>query len=87
MSAGELEVPDLATLHERRSDKWAGHANEVLVATIAEMDFPLAEPVLKVLRAAIDRSDFGYSPPSLLDLRNAFSAFARRLLRWIVDPE
>jgi cystathionine beta-lyase len=84
----DLRVPDLATLHERRSEKWTGHDPDVLVATVAEMDFPLAEPVVEVLRAAIDRSDLGYTPPApprgLLD---AFTGFARRRLRWDVDAD
>jgi cysteine-S-conjugate beta-lyase len=83
----DLHVPDLATLHERRSDKWTGHADDVLVSTIAEMDFPLAEPVAEVLRAAIDRSDLGYAPRTPQRLLDAFTAFARRRLRWNVDPE
>jgi cysteine-S-conjugate beta-lyase len=86
-SAIDLHVPDLATLHERRSDKWAGHDRDVLVSTIAEMDFPLAEPIAEVLRTAIDRGDLGYAPPTPRTLRNAFADFARRRLRWDVDPE
>jgi cystathionine beta-lyase len=87
VSAIDLHVPDLATLHERRSEKWTGHADDVLVATVAEMDFPLAEPVAEVLRAAIDRSDVGYAPPATRRLRDTFARFARRRLRWNVDPE
>jgi cysteine-S-conjugate beta-lyase len=83
----DLHVPDLATLHERRSEKWTGHDDDVLVATTAEMDFPLAEPVAEVLRAAIARSDLGYAPPAPRRLRDAFVGFARRRLRWEVDPD
>jgi cysteine-S-conjugate beta-lyase len=83
----DLHVPDLATLHERRSDKWTGHDDDVLAATIAEMDFPLAKPVAEVLRAAIDRSDLGYATPAPRRLRDAFTGFARRRLRWDVDPD
>jgi len=86
VSAVDLYVPDLAMLHERRSDKWTGHDADVLVSTIAEMDFPVAEPVAEVLRAAIDRSDLGYAPPAPRGLRDAFAAFARRRLGWNVDP-
>jgi cysteine-S-conjugate beta-lyase len=86
-NAIDLHVPDLATLHERRSEKWAGHDDDVLVATTAEMDFPLAEPVAEVLRTAIDRSDLGYAPPAPRRLRDAFVGFARRRLRWEVDPD
>ena len=87
MGAIDLHVPDLATLHERRSEKWTGHDSDVLVATIAEMDFPVAEPVGEVLRAAIERSDLGYAVPAPRRLRDAFAGFARRRLRWDVDPE
>ena len=87
MGAIDLHVPDLATLHERRSEKWTGHDSDVLVATIAEMDFPVAEPVGEVLRAAIERSDLGYAVPAPCRLRDAFAGFARRRLRWDVDPE
>jgi cystathionine beta-lyase len=80
-------VPNLATLHERRSEKWTGHDSDVLVATIAEMDFPLAEPVAEVLRGAIERSDLGYAVPAPRRLRDAFAGFARRRLRWDVDPD
>ena len=83
----DLHVPDLATLHERRSEKWTGHDDDVLVATVAEMDFPLAEPVVEVLRAAVDRNDLGYSPPAPGRLRDAFAGFASRRLRWDVDTE
>jgi cystathionine beta-lyase len=83
----ELHVPDLATLHARRSEKWTGHDDDVLAATIAEMDFPLAEPIADVLHAAIERSDLGYAPPAPRRLRDAFAGFARRRLRWEVDPE
>ena len=87
MATIDLHVPDLATLHERRSKKWTEHDNDVLVATIAEMDFPVAEPIAEVLRAAIDRSDLGYAPPAPRGLRETFADFARRRLRWNVEPE
>jgi cystathionine beta-lyase len=83
----DLRVPELAVLHQRRSEKWAGHDNDVLVATTAEMDFPLAAPVAAVLHEAIERSDLGYAPPAPLRLRNAFVSFARRRFAWEVDPE
>jgi cysteine-S-conjugate beta-lyase len=86
-NAIDLHVPHLAILHERRSEKWTGHDDDVLVATTAEMDFSMAEPVAEVLRAAIDRGDLGYAPPTPRRLRDAFVGFARRRLRWEVDPD
>lgn len=87
MGVIDLHVPDLETLHKRRSEKWAGHERDVLVATTAEMDFPVADPVATALHEAIDRSDLGYAPPAPRRLRDAFVGFAHRRLRWDVDSE
>ena len=51
----DLQVPDLATLHMRRSEKWSGHDPDVLESTVAEMDFPLAPDVTAALHAAVER--------------------------------
>jgi cysteine-S-conjugate beta-lyase len=83
----DLGVPDLGALHRRLSEKWTGHAPDVLPSTIAEMDFPLAEPIASALHAAIDRDDLGYAAPASASLREAFAGFAHRRLQWSVDPE
>ena len=83
----DLPVPDLAHLNRRRSDKWAGYEPDVLVSTIAEMDFPLAPAVAAALHAAVDRHDLGYAPADPAGLRDAFAGFAGRRLGWRVDPE
>lgn len=89
MSGGsvDLQVPDLATLHQRRSEKWSGHDPDVLASTVAEMDFPLAPEVSVALHAAVDRHDLGYTPPTSPQLRSAFAGFAQRRLGWIVDQD
>ena len=83
----DLTVASLDELHRRRSEKWSIHTPDVLSSTIAEMDFPVAEPVARALREAIDRSDLGYAPPPAASLRHAFASFAARRLAWSVDPE
>jgi cystathionine beta-lyase len=83
----DLQVPDLATLHMRRSEKWSGHDPDVLESTVAEMDFPLAPDVTAALHAAVDRHDLGYTPPKAGPLAAAFAAFARRQLGWTVDQD
>ena len=83
----DLTVPGLDELHRRRSEKWSLHPPDVLCATVAEMDFPIAEPIAQVLRAAIDRSDLGYAVPAEATLRESFAAFAARRLAWTVDAE
>ena len=67
--------------------KWDGHPSDVLAATVAEMDFPVAAPITAALRAAIDRHDLGYAQAHIPRLAEALSGFAARRLRWRVDPE
>jgi cysteine-S-conjugate beta-lyase len=86
-NAIDLHVPDLATLHERRSEKWSGHEPDVLASTVAEMDFPLAPEVAAALHAAIDRHDLGYTPPAVTQLPAAFAGFALRRMGWSVDQD
>ena len=59
----------------------------MLSATVAEIDFPIAEPIAQALREAIDRNDLGYAIPADAALRSAFASFAARRLAWTVDPE
>jgi cystathionine beta-lyase len=82
----DLRVPALSELHQRRSDKWVGYNPDVIVATIAEMDFPIATPISEALHAAIDRHDMGYAPTQVPRLARAFAEFADRRLHWTVDP-
>jgi cysteine-S-conjugate beta-lyase len=84
VAARPLEVGSLVM---RRSEKWADQPAGVLASTIAEMDFELAEPVLTVLRAALDRHDLGYTPSRVPGLAAAFAGFAGRRMGWAVDPE
>jgi cystathionine beta-lyase len=83
----DLGVPPLTELQRRRSEKWEGYEPGVISATIAEMDFPLADPVAEVLHAAVGRHDLGYASASITRLAEAFAAFAARRLGWQVDPD
>lgn len=76
----------MAVLHTRRSMKWDRYPADVLSATVAEMDFPIAPPVAAALHAAIDRHDLGYAHARIPRLTEAFSRFAARRLGWHVDP-
>ena len=74
----------LDRLRQRRSAKWAAYPADVLPAWVAEMDFPIAEPIKRALRDAIDLDDCGYARPHAL--REAFAAFAAGRFDWTVDP-
>lgn len=74
-----------AALRKRRSAKWAFYGADVLPAWVAEMDYPLAEPVRRVLHAAVDDDDCGYADPA--GLGEAFAPWARAQWGWNVASE
>ena len=81
-----LDQLDLDRVRLRRSVKWTEHDPDVLPAWVAEMDFPLAEPVKSALTAAIELGDTGYSNAGGSGLAEAFAGFASRRLNWSPDP-
>jgi cystathionine beta-lyase len=83
----DLNVPGIEAMHRRAGAKWSAYDADVLSATIAEMDFPLAPPVAEALRDAIDRADLGYPTPATPSLRQSFTRFAARRLNWTVDEK
>jgi cysteine-S-conjugate beta-lyase len=82
----ELTELPLERLQLRRSVKWARYPADVLPAFVAEMDFPLAEPVRVALAEAVELDDAGYAWPEAIGLAEAFAEFAKRRLGWSVDP-
>ena len=78
---------DPALLHTRLSEKWHTYPAEIHPAWVAEMDFPLAEPVRVVLERAVDRFDVGYPiAPHETGLREAFCERMQRLYGWDTKP-
>ncbi|MFB6609956.1 MalY/PatB family protein [Agromyces sp. NPDC056379] len=75
----------LDVLRTRTSAKWRLYPADVLPLPVAEMDYPLAEPIKAALHAAVDRSDTGYSAGSL-QVAEAFQGFAAARLGWEIDP-
>ena len=74
-----------ATLRRRRSAKWSLYAPDVLPAWVAEMDYPLAGPIRRVLHAAIDDDDCGYADPA--GLGGAFAPWAKARWGWDLAKE
>ena len=81
----ELPVDPLDVLRRRSSAKWRTYPGDVLPLTVAEMDYPLAEPIAAVLHDAVDRSDTGYAMPPP-DLGTALARFAGQRWGWEIDP-
>lgn len=75
----------LEELRNRRSAKWSLYPPDVLPAWVAEMDYPLAEPIARALRAAIDRGDCGYATKG--DLGRAFAAWVGSHWQWTIAPD
>lgn len=75
---------DLDALRRRQSAKWRAYPADVLPAWVAEMDFPLAEPVADALVAAVRDGDTGYR--WITGLPESFAADCARRWGWHVDP-
>ena len=80
-SSLELQALALSELKTHRSEKWRSFPTDVLPLPVAEMDFPVAEPIRRILREMVDTSDLGYLGP-IPELGRAFSGFAERRWGW-----
>lgn len=74
----------LDELRKRKSVKWRFYEKDVLPLPVAEMDFPIAEPIKAALREMIDSSDAGYLGP-FPELFKSFQKFSNELWGWNPD--
>jgi len=86
MSDHQFSAHDLAELQTHRSEKWRGFPKDVLPLPVAEMDFPVAEPIKAVLTEMVAHSDLGYLGP-IPELGLAFKKFAAERWNWSVDEK
>lgn len=82
MASHPFDAVTLDALRRRRSAKWARFGEDVLPAWVAEMDYPLAEPIRDALARALRDDDTGYAFPA--DLAEVFGAWAKRTWDWRV---
>lgn len=76
-----------AVLRERTGEKWRLHPPGVLPLWVADMDFPVAEPIRRRLQRALDVGDTGYPlHPLPTRLPELFAARAAARYGWRVDP-
>jgi cysteine-S-conjugate beta-lyase len=83
----DFDAVDLERLAARRCAKWSRYGPDVIAAWVADMDFPVAEPVRTALHRAVDDSDLGY--PGRADEGPLPGLFAARMAErhgWEVDP-
>jgi cystathionine beta-lyase len=80
-----VEIEPLAALRRRESVKWRAYPPDVLPLFVAEMDYPVAEPIREAIAARVAASDLGYAfAPGRMG--EAFAGFAERRWGWSVDP-
>jgi cystathionine beta-lyase len=84
VSVNPLTQLDLPTLRRRRSMKWRRYPDDVLPLWVAEMDTPLAPPVVDALSQAVHLGDTGYATAGRL--AEAFAGFAFHRFGWWPDP-
>ena len=80
-----IQVPHLSELHTHTSAKWRDHPSDVLPLHVAEMDFPVAEPIRNKINEMVSRSDLGYLG-SIPELGIGFQNFASKRWGWNLDP-
>jgi cystathionine beta-lyase len=85
MSDHSVSAPNLAELQSHRSEKWRAFPSDVLPLPVAEMDFPVAQPIRDLLSEMIAKSDLGYLG-SIPELGQGFARFAGHRWNWQVDP-
>ena len=86
MSDHQFSAHNLAELHTHRSEKWRGFPHDVLPLPVAEMDFPVAEPIKAILTEMVAHSDLGYLGP-IPELGLGFKKFAKERWNWTVDEK
>ena len=82
----KLDIPSLTQLRARKSTKWREYDSDVLPLPVAEMDYPIADPIISAVEEMMRRSDTGYLG-KFPELGEAFAGFALRRWGWQVDPE
>lgn len=84
MSNHLVSVPHLSVLQTHRSEKWRGFPKDVLPLPVAEMDFPVAQPIRAILAEMVATSDLGYLG-SIPELGLGFKKFAAERWNWNLD--
>ncbi len=75
----------LEELRTHQSEKWRAFPPDVLPLPVAEMDFPVAEPIRRTIIEMVNKSDLGYLG-FIPELGEAFSEFSTRRDGWTPDP-
>lgn len=81
-----IDAEPLESLQHRRSAKWRSFPADVLPLPVAEMDFPIADPIKQALTEMVANSDTGYLG-AVPELTRAFAEYSALHWDWEVDTE
>ncbi|MCP5059156.1 MAG: putative C-S lyase [bacterium] len=87
MADSRFDDLDMETLRRRSGEKWRTYPADVLPLWVADMDFPVAEPIRQRLQECLDVGDLGYPMhPAPTGLPEAFAERAAQRWGWQVEP-
>ncbi len=84
MSDIRIDAEPLDVLRRRHSEKWRHFPADVLPMFVAEMDYPIAEPIKRALTDLIASNDLGYLG-DVPEIGPAFVEFATNRWGWTPD--
>jgi cystathionine beta-lyase len=80
---GDLDVP---LLRQRSGEKWALYPEDVLPLWVADMDFPVATPIQRLIQRSLDLGDLGYPlHPRPTRLPSVFAQRAEERFGWSIE--
>jgi cystathionine beta-lyase len=81
----DFHLVPIEELKTHKSEKWRAFPEDVLPLPVAEMDFPVAEPIRRALLEMVNKSDLGYLG-AIPEMGEAFGSFASQRFGWKPDP-
>ena len=81
----DFHLVPISELRTHKSEKWRAFPSDVLPLPVAEMDFPVAEPIRRALIEMVNKSDLGYLG-LIPEMGEAFAGFSERRFGWRADP-
>ncbi len=83
-----LDDLDVSRLSQRGGEKWALYPEDVLPLWVADMDFPVATPIQRLIQRSLDLGDLGYPlHPRPTSLPSVFAERAKERFGWSIETE
>jgi len=83
-----LDDLDVSLLGQRRGEKWAFYPDDVLPLWVADMDYPVAKPIQRLIQRSLDLGDLGYPlHPRPIALPALFAQRAEERFGWSVETQ